>query len=175
MTVKITVFVILALLIFLKFRSELKSFAKHDFYMFFAFESLLVLMFFNIHAFVEGIFSWYHVISWVLLLISASLALSGFYSLKTRGRAVEGWEETTHLITGGIFRYTRHPLYASLILLGTGIFIKNITLQSAIPVFVAISFLVAASIVEEKENLRKFGSAYDEYRKTSKAYIPFIF
>lgn len=175
MTLKIAIFTLLALLIFLMFKRSLRSLRTHGFYMFFAFEALLVLLFFNIDCWFEGAFSWHGMLSWVFLVVSALLAFSGFYGLKKYGEPVEGWEETTQLIAKGIFRYIRHPLYTSLILLAIGIFLKHITIPSSITFFVATSFLVTASIVEEKENMAKFGSAYREYAKTSKRYIPFVF
>jgi protein-S-isoprenylcysteine O-methyltransferase Ste14 len=175
MTLKIFIFALLALLIFLEFKRSLRSLRTHGFYMFFAFEALLALLFFNINFLFEGAFSWHGMLSWIFLAVSALLAISGFYGLKKYGEPVEGWEETTHLISEGIFRYIRHPLYTSLSLLAIGIFLKNITIPSSITFFVATLFLVAASLVEEKENITKFGSAYREYAKTSKRYIPFVF
>ncbi len=175
MTIKIVVFAVLALLVFMIFRGELRSRTSHGFYMFFAFESLVALLFFNIDSWVDRAFSWYQVLSWVLLVISAFLALSGFYGLKKYGKPVEGWEETTELIQRGIFRYIRHPLYSSLILLAIGILLKNTALHSSITCFFCVSFLVTASMVEEKENLKKFGDSYHAYATDTKRYIPFIF
>ncbi|HGY11864.1 MAG TPA: hypothetical protein ENK36_05840 [Desulfobacterales bacterium] len=175
MIIKISVFAVLALVVFIKFRGELRSVTSHGFYMFFAFESLLALLFFNVDFFVFGVFPWYQILSWILLVISAFIALSGFYCLKKHGKPVEGWEETTELIKNGIFRYIRHPLYSSLILLAIGILLKNVALQPFIACFVCISFLVAASMVEEKENYAKFGDTYHTYAHETRRYIPFIF
>jgi protein-S-isoprenylcysteine O-methyltransferase Ste14 len=175
MTLKIFIFALLALFIVLMFKRSFRSLRTHGFYMFFAFEALLVLLFFNIDFLFEGDFSWYGTLSWVSLVASALLAFSGFYGLKKYGEPVEGWEETTQLIAKGVFRYIRHPLYTSLSLLAIGIFLKHVTLPSFIVFFVATSFLVTASLVEEKENTAKFGSTYRAYAKTSKRYIPFVF
>jgi len=175
MTLKIFIFALLALFIVLMFKRSLRSLRTHGFYMFFAFEALLVLLFFNIDFLFEGAFSWYGMLSWVFLVVSALLALSGFYGLKKYGEPVEGWEETTQLIDKGVFRYIRHPLYTSLSLLAIGIFLKHVTLPSFIMFFVATSFLVTASLVEEKENVAKFGGTYRAYTQTSKRYIPFVF
>ncbi len=175
MTLKIIIFAILALLIFLMFKRSFLSLRTHGFYMFFAFEALLVLLFFNIGFWFEGAFSWYWTLSWAYLVVSALLAFSGFYGLKKYGKPVEGWEETTQLISEGIFRYIRHPLYASLSLLAIGIFLRHVTVQSLVTCLVALLFLGAASLVEEKENVAKFGSAYREYAKANKRYIPFVF
>ncbi len=175
MIIKISVFAVLALIVFIVFRGELRSLTSHGFYMFFAFESLLALLFFNVDSFVFRVFPWYQILSWVFLVISALLAFSGFYGLKKYGKPIVGWEETTELIKKGIFRYIRHPLYSSLILLAIGILLKNMALQSFIACFVCISFLVTASMVEERENLAKFGGSYHTYANDTRRYIPFIF
>jgi protein-S-isoprenylcysteine O-methyltransferase Ste14 len=60
-------------------------------------------------------------------------------------------------------------------LLAIGILLKNVALQPLISFFVCISFLVTASMVEEKENLAKFGDPYQTYANETKRYIPFIF
>ena len=175
MIVKIVIFSMLALLIFIKFRKAFGSFSSHGFYMFFAFESLLALFFLNIGFLFQGDFSWYQMLAWILLTASLLFALSGFYGMKRYGKPIDDWENTTHLITQGIFHYIRHPLYSSLILLNLGIFLKNVTLLSAIACLVSTGFLVTASKVEEKENYAKFGSAYKEYVMKTKHYFPFIF
>ena len=175
MTVKIVIFSMLALLIFIKFRKALGSFRSHGFYMFFAFESLLALLFLNIGFLFNSGFSWYQMPSWILLTASLLFVLSGFYGLKQYGKPIDDWEDTTHLITRGIFHYIRHPLYSSLILLNLYIFIENISLLSAIACLVSTGFLVTASKVEEKENCAKFGNAYEEYMMKTKHYFPFIF
>ena len=174
MTVKIVIFSMLALLIFIKFKKELGSLNTHGFYMFFAFESLLVLLFLNIGFWFHSGFSWYQMPSWILLAASLLFALSGFYGLRQYGKPIDDWENTTYLITEGVFHYIRHPLYSSLILLNLGIFLKNINLLSTVAYLISTGFLVAASKVKEKENHAKFESAYEEYMMKTKLYFPFI-
>ena len=60
-------------------------------------------------------------------------------------------------------------------LLTLGLFLKNVSLPSAIVCLVAIILLVTASLVEEKENLDKFGKAYEQYIEGKKRYIPFVY
>jgi protein-S-isoprenylcysteine O-methyltransferase Ste14 len=175
MNIKTVVFAVVALFIFIKFIPAFRSFKKHDFYMFFAFEALLVLLFLNIGFWFSDPFSWDKIISWVFLLGSILFALGGFYALIKYGKSKEGWEETTQLINRGVFYYICHPLYASLMLLALGIFLKNVSWPSAVACFVAIISLVAASLVEEKENREKFGKAYEKYKEGKRRYIPFVY
>ena len=174
MTAKIGVFVIIALLIFIKFRPELRSVTSHGIYVFFAFESLLALLFFNIGFWAVNVLSWYNIISWIFLVSSAFIAISGFYYLKKHGKPDDEWENTTLLINRGIFRYIRHPLYSSLILLVIGILLKRVTLLTIVLCSICIFFLITASLVEERENFKKFGDAYTTYKRTTMRYVPFI-
>jgi protein-S-isoprenylcysteine O-methyltransferase Ste14 len=174
MVVKSILFVVIALFIFLMFRSELRSLKSHGFYVFFAFEGLLVLLFFNLEFWSAGGILLNYLISWIFLIVSALLAFSGFYGLKKYGKPLDDWENTTYLIRRGIFRYIRHPLYSSLMLLSIGIFLKHVSWVSAIACCFSVVFLVAASKVEERENIEKFGENYHSYIGTTKNYIPFI-
>ena len=108
------------------------------------------------------------------MVVSAFIAISGFYSLKKYGKPDDDWENTTVLIDRGIFRYIRHPLYSSLILLVIGILLKRITFVPLVIGCICIFFLITASLMEERENLVKFGDAYTNYKRTTMRYVPFI-
>ncbi len=95
--------------------------------------------------------------------------------MKPKRYANLGFENTTTLVIVGTYKYIRHPLYSSLLLLGWGIFFKNLSLLSSILVLVTSAFLIATAKVEETENLEKFGSDYAVYMKTTKMFIPFLF
>lgn len=174
MSVKTSIFVVLGLLVFLGFKSKLRSLNNHDFYMFFVSEALLVLLYFNLDFWFRRPFLWPHILSWIFLFISIMMAVSGFFGLTKYGKPIGNFENTTQLVTRGIYSRIRHPLFASLIFLNTGILLKDVSLKSIVPCFISIAFLVAASKVEERENLAKFGDAYEDYKKATKNYIPFI-
>jgi len=92
MTLKIFIFAMLALFVFLMFKRSFRSLRTHGFYMFCAFEALLVLLFFNIDFWFEGASSWYGTFSWVFLVVSTLLAFSGFYGLKKYGEPGEAFD-----------------------------------------------------------------------------------
>jgi protein-S-isoprenylcysteine O-methyltransferase Ste14 len=174
MGIKWFIFAIISTLIVLKFRKGLFAFRRHGPYMFVAAQGLLTLFIFNAGSMFESPVSPRQVFSWTLIALSASLALSGFYGLKRYGRAVQDWENTTRLVQEGVFRYIRHPLYASLMLLAVGTLLKDVSLQSVAACLVTICFLVAASRAEEGENTAKFGKEYERYTCNTKRYLPFI-
>jgi len=85
-----------------------------------------------------------------------------------------------NLITGGVFRFTRHPMY-------TGLFMMNLAFWLPEPAstewyfFVLqalfLTCLVAAGWFQEKETLYRFGDeAQEYYRKTPRIFLfyPFV-
>jgi protein-S-isoprenylcysteine O-methyltransferase Ste14 len=67
-----------------------------------------------------------------------------------------------------------HPLYASLALFGWGVFLKGADAFSAILAAIATAFLVVAARAEENFNIARLGSAYSDYRRETKMFIPYV-
>lgn len=95
--------------------------------------------------------------------------------LHSIGKPKDAVEDTTVLVVEGIYRYIRHPMYCSVLLLGLGIFFKDPTLLDGILVLAASAFITATAKIEESENVNKFGKTYLEYMKKTKMFIPFLF
>jgi protein-S-isoprenylcysteine O-methyltransferase Ste14 len=114
-------------------------------------------------------------ISWICLAVSILSGTQGFYLLNKFGRSKGKFEETTSLVAQKAYRYIRHPMYASLILLGLGAFLKNISLGTIVLVFVNIFALYLTAKADEKEMLTRFGGEYAVYMKKTRMFIPFIF
>jgi protein-S-isoprenylcysteine O-methyltransferase Ste14 len=107
----------------------------------------------------------------------------GVQALRGRGKPIsnrEGdpsllaFEKTTALVTTGIYRYIRHPLYSSLLLLVWGIFFKLPSLFGGILVILATVFLVLTAKADEAECTKFFGPAYQDYMKKTRMFIPFL-
>jgi len=94
--------------------------------------------------------------------------------LRKFGEPKEVIDDTEVLVTRGIYKYIRHPLYSSLILIAWGAFLKDISIVSFILVLIASGLPVAIAKVEEKENIQKFGEKYSSYMQNTKMFIPFI-
>ena len=85
------------------------------------------------------------------------------------------FEKTSQLVTTGIYRYIRHPLYSSLLLLTWGIFFKAPGLLGILLTLVSTTFLFATAVADEGECIRYFGDEYRDYKRRSKRFIPFLF
>ena len=116
-----------------------------------------------------------HLGSWALLVGSLALALHGFMLLAVIGQPQGRIDKTTVLVTVGAYQYIRHPLYASLLLLAWGAFLKQPSLPGTVLAAAATASLIATARAEEVELSQKFGTAYAEYRKSTKMFIPYVF
>ena len=148
---------------------------SHGFFRFFAFEAILGLLVLNVRHWTDDPLSPLQIVSWALLAASLGLAIHGFIILPRAGRSEGSFEDTTILVQRGAYRFIRHPLYASLLFLGWGAFLKHPDLLTAILVGAATLFLVATGKADEAECLERFGESYAAYIKTTKMFIPFIF
>lgn len=164
-------------------RASLAAPRSHGFYRFFAWEAILGMAVLDIAVWFRDPFSWHQLISWPLLVVSAVLVVVGTGLLRQRGELdphrddlpLVGVEKTTRLITSGVYRHIRHPLYSSLLFLAWGIFFKDPSWLGGVLALSATGFLVATARVEEAENLRYFGEAYEAYVQNSKMFVPFLF
>ncbi len=74
-----------------------------------------------------------------------------------------------------MYRWIRHPLYASLLCLGWGVCLKRPTALTAFLAVAATLFLFLTAKAEERENVDKFGTDYVVYMKETKRFIPYVF
>jgi protein-S-isoprenylcysteine O-methyltransferase Ste14 len=153
---------------------SIKAGRYHGIYRFFSFESILVLILLCAPVWFAHAWEWNQLISWIILAGAIPLPLSGFHALRTAGKPEGQIENTTALVISGVYRYIRHPLYSSLLLLGTGVFFKEITWLTAACALVNVWAMVATAKTEEREMLKKFGDEYTRYMKRTKMFIPFI-
>lgn len=148
---------------------------SHGFYRFFAWEAILGLILLNLRGWFDDPFAWHQIVSWILLIVSLYPVIHGVYLLRAVGKPTDELEQTTRLVTRGIYRYIRHPLYASLLYLAWGVFFKSPSLLDGLLALVASAFLYATARADEVECLVKFGDEYTRYMKITKMFIPFLF
>jgi protein-S-isoprenylcysteine O-methyltransferase Ste14 len=156
---------------------------SHGFYRFIAWECMLALVLINFPMWTVDPFSPRQIVSWLLLASSIALAVHAVQLLKKIGRPsaerqdaeLFAFEKTSQLVTSGLFRYIRHPMYAALLYLAWGAYLKDISPASTLLVGVASVALVITALRDEAECLQHFGDAYAAYMRTSKRFVPFIF
>ncbi len=155
----------------------------HGFYRYFSWVCMSWLFASNYKFWFFDPFNLYQIISWILLFYSLYLVIAGGLFILLKGKPSQerneknlfGFEKTTELVETGVFRYTRHPLYASLIFVTWGIYLKNPTLELIIFALLSTVFLYITSRYDEKECINYFGDKYKNYMKRTKMFIPFVF
>jgi protein-S-isoprenylcysteine O-methyltransferase Ste14 len=128
-------------------------------------------------------FGFRQIISWLFLIVSLMLIYQGVQLFRRKGEldqdrkdpGLVGIEKTTELVTTGVYHYIRHPFYSSLLFLGWGILLKNITWIGIILAVVTTILLIITARKEEIENVQYFGEKYQEYMKRTKMFVPFVF
>jgi protein-S-isoprenylcysteine O-methyltransferase Ste14 len=85
-------------------------------------------------------------------------------AFKLKGTTVKPFQESSQLVTDGVYRITRHPMHLGFVLILIGV---SMLLGSLTPYLVVIAFAVlmeAVFIRAEEQMLRdKFGPAWQAY------------
>jgi protein-S-isoprenylcysteine O-methyltransferase Ste14 len=118
-----------------------------------------------------------------MLIISLYLVTSGVLLLRKARKPgvvrtdenLYRFERTTELVTAGIYKHIRHPLYSSLLFLSWGIWFKQPGLITAMLALLTSILLYLTSKADEEECVAFFGENYSDYMRRTKRFIPFIF
>jgi len=111
--------------------------------------------------------------------IAAAAALAGVAIVanaiglfRRTGQDPKPWESTPEIISAGIYRFTRNPMYVgmALIQLSIGLALGNLWILAFIPLVLAIVY--ATAIRHEEAYLeRKFGATYLAYKKSVRRWL----
>ncbi len=179
---QIAVFAVATLALTWVSRRPLRKPGSHGFYRYFAWECMAMMFTLDLPTWYNDTGALHQTIAGTLFFISLLLVLSSLGWLQRHGKAdrsrndvpMFAFEKTTALVTTGVYRYIRHPMYASLFFLCWGFFAKHASVAGAMLGVIATTFLIATARSEEKENISYFGEQYREYMKRSKMFVPFI-
>ncbi|MBS0411719.1 MAG: isoprenylcysteine carboxylmethyltransferase family protein [Proteobacteria bacterium] len=100
------------------------------------------------------------------------LLLAGSTRFRRLGTNIRTFDEPGVLVTDGLFRVTRNPMYLGFVLalLGAGLAMGALT-----PLFVPVAFLIVANAwyipFEERALEAKFGEAYAHYRRRTRRWL----
>ena len=113
---------------------------------------------------------------WIILLVGLSVFTSGVFSIFKRKTTVHPDRKSllkpTALVTTGIFRYTRNPIYLgmAIMLFAWMIFLESWFSIAGLILFVA--FITKYQIMPEEEALEKiFGEEYKRYKRSARRWI----
>ena len=104
--------------------------------------------------------------------IALFLIINGWYNIYKKYWSRE--KGTGSLVRSGVYKYIRHPQYTGLLLLSFGMMVEWATLPMLILFPVMITMYIRLAKQEEKDMIEEFGDVYNQYRKETKMFIPFI-
>jgi protein-S-isoprenylcysteine O-methyltransferase Ste14 len=115
-------------------------------------------------------------IAFVLGAVSILLLVSARKSSKPpRRQAGASRTQAPSPVTGGPYRYIRHPIYTSLLLFAWGLTSKHFSFFSILLALAVTGLLLLTARAEELENLERFGEKYDRYMERTKMFLPGLY
>lgn len=110
----------------------------------------------------------------VLAFIGGVIAISGIATFRHSKTTVNPMKpgDATSLVTSGVYRITRNPMYLGLLflLLGWGMSLSNVLAFIPVPFYVI--YMTRFQIIpEERALLKVFGDAYAEYCKKVRRWL----
>lgn len=101
----------------------------------------------------------------VLIVAAAGLAIPAMLAFRRAGTPVEPWKPADALVTGGIFRFMRNPMYVGLLLFVAGLALL-LASDWTLVMTVMLAFVLHIGVVKREERYleAKFGDVYRRYR-----------
>ncbi|WP_436515823.1 methyltransferase family protein [Ekhidna sp. To15] len=119
-------------------------------------------------------FDYQTLLSRVFLAIGVLTAFSGIISFRLKGTTVDPTkpDKASALVTGGIYSYTRNPMYLGMALVLIGGIIRIGSPIAVLGICFFVWYLTAFQIKPEEEALRKiFGQEYEVYCQSVRRWL----
>jgi len=127
---------------------------------------VLMVVLHRILPIVQVISAPYRHAGWLLVVAGVAIGAIASAAFGRAGTPVVPFERSTALVTDGLFRYTRNPMYLGMVILLLGIAIVLGTLSAFLPISVFVWIIQRQFIEGEERFLAEiFGEAYDKYRQ----------
>lgn len=125
---------------------------------------------------VDFTFPYNTLVFWIVLLAGLSLLMAGVARIMKHKTVIhpdrDSLPKATVLVTTGVFRYTRNPIYLgmAIMLMAWTIYVEN--WLSAVVVIIFVAFITRYQIRPEEEVLEKiFGAEYVRYKKKVRRWV----
>jgi protein-S-isoprenylcysteine O-methyltransferase Ste14 len=114
----------------------------------------------------------YSLLGLVPIVIGTTLNLLADRAFKTHGTTVKPFERSSHLLTGGVFAVSRHPMYLGMVLILGGF---AVLLGTLTPFVAVLAFAVLLDVrfirVEEQMLAETFGDDWRLYRRRVRRWL----
>lgn len=107
-----------------------------------------------------------NLVGWVAMLAGFAILMTAIGLFRKAGTDPQPWTATTALVTDGVYRWTRNPMYLGMALIYLGIAFLWDSLMALI-LFVPLVVWITREVIEREEvyMTAKFGDAYLAYRE----------
>jgi protein-S-isoprenylcysteine O-methyltransferase Ste14 len=116
----------------------------------------------------------------ILVILGGSLRSISKFTLRRAGLGLVNSVrlrvvEKQRLVTDGVYRHIRHPLYLGEIMRDIGFPLVVSSLYGLIPMLLCGVILLFRIGIEERMLVEEFGAEYEEYMRRTKKIIPYIY
>ena len=115
------------------------------------------------------------IIGLALFIIGLTIMIVGQVTLRRNYSGSVVIRVDHQLITHGIYRFTRNPMYLGLIMVVTGLPVFAASMYGFLISLVLIPIILNRIRLEEELLTEEFQDAYQKYKETTKKLIPFIY
>ncbi len=116
-----------------------------------------------------------NIVGLVLFVVGLTTALVAVFTLRRSYASTLVIREDHQLITHGIYRFTRHPVYLGVIIAIIGVPVYASSLYGLLTMSALIPVFLNRIRIEERMLTDEFGDAYRTYKETTSKLIPFIY
>ncbi|MEN2709836.1 methyltransferase family protein [Sphingomonas sp. NPDC092331] len=105
-------------------------------------------------------------------LLGVGIMLSALGLLRAAGTDPKPWKRSTTLVTDGVYRWSRNPMYFGMALAYAGVAIWMDSLV-ALLLLIPLIFVIQREVIEREESYlaRKFGERYLSYKSAVRRWI----
>ena len=108
----------------------------------------------------------------VAILVGIVMILACASLFRQQNTTIKPFQESSYLVTEGLFSYSRNPIYLGMIitLIGVWIVLGSLTPLVIIPIF---SWLIQEMFIKQEEKMleEKFEKEYQEYKATVRRWL----
>jgi protein-S-isoprenylcysteine O-methyltransferase Ste14 len=110
----------------------------------------------------------------ILLIAGLIIAIAARRTLARNWSGAVALKEDHELITTGLYKYVRHPIYTGMLLMILGTALSVATLGACIGFFIILVGILLKLRQEEALLTKHFAQSYLSYKKCTRTLIPFI-
>jgi protein-S-isoprenylcysteine O-methyltransferase Ste14 len=116
-----------------------------------------------------------NIVGLALFVVGLTTALVAVFTLRLSYSSTLVIKEDHQLVTHGIYRFTRHPVYLGVIIAIMGVPVYASSLYGLLTMSALIPIILNRIRMEERLLTEEYGDAYRTYQETTSKLIPFIY